>query len=78
MQVIPASWLRLFNPKELNELIGGGEAGLLDVDDMAAHTKYSGGYSESHATIKLFWKVKIGFAANTLLHICASCPQTCL
>jgi hypothetical protein len=33
-QVIPLSWLSLFSPKELNEVIGGGTAGELDLDDM--------------------------------------------
>ena len=39
-QVIPAPWLRLFSPKEVNQLLGGGEAAALDVDDMQAHTVY--------------------------------------
>ncbi|KAL3151218.1 hypothetical protein ABBQ38_013059 [Trebouxia sp. C0009 RCD-2024] len=56
-QVIPPSWLKLFNPQEVNQLLGGGENEVVDVTDMAAHTCYSGGYSKDHATIKLFWKV---------------------
>ena len=41
LQVIPASWLRLFSPREINQLLGGGEGGgVLDVDDMQAHTHY--------------------------------------
>lgn len=32
--MVPLSWLNLFSPKELNELIGGGVAGELDVEDM--------------------------------------------
>lgn len=57
MQVIPSSWLKMFNPHEVNELLGGGESGTLNVQDMAAHANYSGGYSKDDPTVKLFWKV---------------------
>jgi hypothetical protein len=33
--VLPPSWLRLFSPSELNQLISGGLDTGLDVDDMA-------------------------------------------
>ena len=56
-QVIPPAWLKLFNAQEVNQLLGGGEMGVLDVTDMAAHAQYSGGYSKDNSTIKLFWKV---------------------
>lgn len=39
-QVIPSSWLRLFSPREVNQLLGGGEASALDIDDMQAHAVY--------------------------------------
>lgn len=39
-QVIPSSWLRLFSPREVNQLLGGGDASALDIDDMQAHTVY--------------------------------------
>ena len=55
--VIPPAWLKLFNAQEVNQLLGGGEMGVLDVTDMAAHAQYSGGYSKDNSTIKLFWKV---------------------
>ena len=55
--MIPPSWLKLFNTQEVNQLLGGGESGVLDIADMAAHAQYSGGYSKDHATVKLFWKV---------------------
>ena len=57
-QVISPSWLKLFNTQEVNQLLGGGESGVVDVADMAAHAQYSGGYSKDHATVKLFWKVR--------------------
>ena len=57
MQVIPSAWLRLFNPKEVNELLSGGEGGGVDAQDMQRHATYSGGYSADSQTIRLFWKV---------------------
>ena len=57
MQVIPASWLRLFNPGEVNQLLSGGEGGGLDAADMRVHARYSGGYTPDSPTVKAFWKV---------------------
>ena len=57
MQVIPSAWLRLFNPREVNQLLSGGEGGGVDAEDMQRHATYSGGYSADSQTIKLFWKV---------------------
>jgi len=77
-QVVPLSWLTLFSPKELNEVVGGGTAGDLDVEDMRSHTKYSGGYSESSSTVKLFWKVVEGFSPGdraALLKFVTSCSR---
>ena len=39
-QVIPPPWLRLFSPAEVNQLLGGGEGGEIDVRDMQAHAQY--------------------------------------
>ncbi|KAL0028291.1 hypothetical protein WJX79_007793 [Trebouxia sp. C0005] len=61
-QVIPSEWLKLFNTQEVNQLLGGGESAALDVTDMAAHAQYSGGYSQTHPTIKIFWKVLAGLS----------------
>lgn len=33
--VLPASWLRMFSPSELNQLVSGGSEGGVDVADMA-------------------------------------------
>ena len=57
VQVIPASWLRLFDPREVNQLVGGGASGDIDVNDLQQHSAYSNGYSSSDHTICLFWKV---------------------
>ncbi|GMH32392.1 hypothetical protein BSKO_00226 [Bryopsis sp. KO-2023] len=56
-EVIPLPWLRLFSPKELNFLLSGGEGVDIDCKDLQAHTKYSGGYSDSSPAVKLFWRV---------------------
>uniref|UniRef100_A0A061RFF5 HECT-type E3 ubiquitin transferase n=2 Tax=Tetraselmis sp. GSL018 TaxID=582737 RepID=A0A061RFF5_9CHLO len=77
-QVVPLTWLNLFSPKELNEVIGGGAAGEIDLDDMRAHARYSGGYSASSSTIKLFWKVVEGMSAadqGALLKFATSCSR---
>ena len=55
--MIPAAWLRLFNPAEANELLSGGDSGGADADDMRAHATYSGGYTETSRTIVMFWQV---------------------
>ncbi len=56
--MIPAPWLRLFNPAEVNELLSGGDSGGADADDMRAHATYSGGYSETSRTVVMFWQVR--------------------
>ena len=54
--LIPSGSFRLFTPKELNDLLGGGRDGLaLDIDDLMQHTKYSGGYSETSSSVRSFW-----------------------
>lgn len=58
LQVIPPAWLRLFNPREVNQVLAGGEGGGLDVADMRAHARYSGGYHADSASVKLFWKAR--------------------
>jgi ubiquitin-protein ligase E3 C len=58
--VLPPAWLRLFSPREINMLLGGGEAANVDVNDMIKHTQYAGGYTSLSGTIKNFWKVVKG------------------
>ena len=59
MQVIPAAWLRLFSPDEVNQLLAGGVGGGgLDLADMRAHAVYSGGFSAASSTVRLFWKAR--------------------
>ncbi|WVZ60129.1 hypothetical protein U9M48_010188 [Paspalum notatum var. saurae] len=54
--LISPSWLSLFNANEFNQLLSGGLQDF-DVDDLRNNTKYTGGYSESSRTVKLFWEV---------------------
>ncbi|KAL4858841.1 E3 ubiquitin-protein ligase UPL7 [Chlorella vulgaris] len=77
-RVIPASWLRLFSPGEVNQLLGGGDAAGLDVDDMQAHAQYSNGYSASSTTIKHFWTVVRSLSQDdqsALLKFVTSCRR---
>eukprot|EP00955_Chlamydomonas_euryale_P105996 365674-Chlamydomonas_euryale.AAC.13 len=79
--IIPPGAFRLFNPRELNELIsGGGDEGLggADIDDLRAHTRYSGGYHEDSTAVKLFWKVALEMSGREmalLLRFVTSCSR---
>jgi hypothetical protein len=63
-QVVPAAWLRLFNPTEVTELLSGGAGGGADANDMRAHATYSGGYSDTSRTIILFWQARLSLRAT--------------
>lgn len=54
--IIPASWLALFDENELIDIISGSDAPV-DIDDMYANTEYGPGYDQEHPTIQLFWDV---------------------
>ena len=60
VSVIPLEWLKLFESSECSNLISGKEH-CFDVDDLAAHVDYSGGFSCASPTIQFLW---------TLLVIC--------
>lgn len=55
-QLIPMSWLQMFNEKELALIIYGSDLDL-NVDDMEANTAYAGGYANSSLVIRDFWSV---------------------
>ena len=46
-------WIRLFNPQELQRLIGGEGGRAVDVDDLKRNTLYAGGYHESQPVMKV-------------------------
>lgn len=56
-KVFPLAWLKLFSAREVNMLLGGGDGGDIDIEDLKKHTHYSGGYSSSSRTVQLFWSV---------------------
>lgn len=75
--LISPSWLSLFNAREFNQLLSGGEHDF-DVDDLRNNTRYTGGYSESSRTIKLFWEVVKGLEPGercALLKFVTSCSR---
>lgn len=75
--LISPSWLSLFNANEFNQLLSGGSQDF-DVDDLRNHTKYTGGYTESSRTVKLFWEVIKGFKPTDrclLLKFVTSCSR---
>ncbi|KAJ8609496.1 hypothetical protein CTAYLR_005456 [Chrysophaeum taylorii] len=54
--VVPARWLRMFDPRELQTLISGDDAPI-DVDDWMNHVQYGGGYHPSQPIIQWFWDI---------------------
>ncbi|KAF5840138.1 hypothetical protein DUNSADRAFT_17621 [Dunaliella salina] len=80
-QLIPTTTLRLFNPKEFNQLVSGDSeegGGGVDVDDLRRHTKYGGGYRPDSSAVELFWKVVSEFSPNErglLLKFVTSCSR---
>jgi len=75
--LISPSWLSLFNANEFNQLLSGGLQDF-DVDDLRKNTKYTGGYTESSRTVKLFWEVIKGLKPTErclLLKFVTSCSR---
>lgn len=46
-------WIRLFNPQELQRLIGGEGGRAIDVEDLKRHTLYAGGYHHSQPVMQV-------------------------
>ncbi|KAL1199296.1 E3 ubiquitin-protein ligase UPL7 [Cardamine amara subsp. amara] len=75
--LISPAWLKLFNAHEFNQLLSGGNHDI-DVDDLRRNTKYTGGYTDSSRTIKIFWEVMKGFEPSErcmLLKFVTSCSR---
>ena len=51
--LIPVEWIRLFNPQELQRLIGGEGGRAIDVEDLKRNTLYAGGYHQSQPVMKV-------------------------
>lgn len=54
--VIPLTWLKMFDPYELNILISGSPTGF-DVQDLRQNTNYSGGYQDDSPVIQWLWQL---------------------
>ena len=54
--VVPPAWTAMFAPGELQTLISGAGGGI-DVDDLAQHATFSGGYHQDHPIIGYLWQV---------------------
>jgi hypothetical protein len=54
--IIPLSWIRMFNPREIQSVIGG-ELRPLDLEDLKRNVSYQNGYHESQPYIQAFWSV---------------------
>lgn len=75
--VLPISWLYMFNTKELQVLISGAEVPV-DIQDLMIHTRYGGDYHADHDTIKMFWNVIRSFddlQRRQLLKFVTSCSR---
>ncbi len=76
--LIPVNWIRMFNPKELQLLIGG-EDRVIDIANMKANVGYAGGFAESQPYIQEFWRF-IGDMSSEqqqkFLKFVTSCPRS--
>jgi len=77
-EVIDSSWLRLFDPNELQVLISGSSEGKLDISDLRAHTRYVAGYTVLDVNIIRFWSVVSKMPSKSqrdLLRFVTSCER---
>lgn len=75
--LIAPSWLRLFNASEFNQLLAGGKQDI-EVEDLKAHCQYTGGYTATSRTVKLFWEVMVSFSPRErcdVLKFATSCSR---
>jgi hypothetical protein len=54
--LIPVEWIRMFDARELQMVIGGQQRAL-DLENMREFTSYGGGYHPSQPIIQWFWEV---------------------
>ena len=77
-EIIPERWLRMFDPRELQRLIGGSSL-RIDVRDMREHTRLVGGYEDgARHVIEWFWEVLESFTDKEraqLLMFVTSCSR---
>ena len=58
----------MFNQQELQILLGGMNAPI-DLEDLRAHTQYSGLYNDHERTIEIFWSVSLRLF-STAVSVC--------
>ena len=77
-EIIPERWLRMFDPRELQRLIGGSSL-RIDVRDMREHCRLVGGYEDgARHVIEWFWEVLESFTDKEraqLLMFVTSCSR---
>ncbi|KAH9521140.1 Ubiquitin-protein ligase E3C [Dermatophagoides farinae] len=61
--VVDFDWIKMFDTKELQILISGAQTPI-DLDDLMAHTVYTGNYNYNHPVIQNFWEVLTEFDEN--------------
>ncbi|KAI8805685.1 hypothetical protein BJ742DRAFT_819665 [Cladochytrium replicatum] len=54
--MIDPKWLKMFNPQELQILIGGTNT-TIDLEDLQRNTQYGGGFDDDHPAVIRFWRV---------------------
>ena len=75
--LIDLTWLRMFDPVELQQLISGDET-VIDIEDLKAHAVYGGGYDVDHGTVVNFWEVVSEFSPeekSLLLKFVTGCSR---
>jgi len=75
--MIKPEWIQMFSPHELQFLISGAPGGI-DMQDFRANVNYSGGYSDHHPVIELFWEAVSSFTPaqqRDLLKFTTSCSR---
>ncbi|CBJ29420.1 conserved unknown protein [Ectocarpus siliculosus] len=60
--LIPVEWVRMFNPQELQRLIGGEGGRAIDVEDLKRNTLYAGGYHKTQPVMQWFWEAIESFS----------------
>jgi|EP00979_Chaetoceros_neogracilis_P006281 ubiquitin-protein ligase E3 C len=76
--VIEKRWLRIFNEPELQVLMSGSSNGSIDVEDLKANVKLTGGYTIFDNQIRRFWRVLVSFNDQQradLLRFVTSCER---
>lgn len=75
--VIKLDWLQMFSSQELQVLISGA-AIPIDIQDLRRHTNYSGGFSDTHPVMVMFWDAVMQFTdkqKRQLLKFVTSCSR---